>query len=265
MEKYAGSVKIIDSFIGFLSRRSNIFVCRDHHFLNRLDAGSLVVDLGAHKGEFSAQIVDIFGSQCICVEADPALYSGIAEGASIKKYNFAVCDTNGPVQLYLSENPEATSIKKPISDFWGTKECVQTTGIQFEKFLDKCGIKNIDLLKADIEGAEIELFRSTSSDTILGISQIAVEFHTFLNPAMEKEVLQIKARLRNLGFLCLPFPYRTSSALDCDTLFVNRGRIDLSVPERISIYALRGALHLRILALKCIYWKNRFKSLINRN
>jgi FkbM family methyltransferase len=249
----------IDHLIEILSRKNRIIEFRDHHFIGALDAQSLVVDLGAHKGEFSAHVSRTYGCRCIAIEANPALYGGIIENALLKKYNYAISGQNGPIRFYVSENLEASSINKDISDVWGTREGIEVAGISFEDLLAKCQIATIDLLKVDIEGGEIEMFQSMGSKTIQKIKQITIEFHTFCNPMLEKNVFQIKARLRNLGFICLPFPLRASISRDCDTLFVNRRGMDFSWKERvrtlIPMHALKIALHLHILKVKLGQWR----------
>jgi FkbM family methyltransferase len=254
-------IRNIDVWIGALASSCDIVEYRDHHFFSRLDAQSLVVDLGAHKGEFSSQINCAFGCRCVSVEANPDLFNGMAENPCIQKFHYAICAHSGPVCLYLSDNLEATSVMRDLSDFWGTKDSIQVPGINFEEFLEKHQIKKIDLLKVDIEGMEIELFESMSDATIRGMDQIAVEFHGFCNAQLSKAIPRIKKRLRRLGFLCLPFPFRDSLSLDCDTLFVKK---KLLAPNRegrsrmgISFYGLRLALFLRAMMLNVRSYKSR--------
>jgi FkbM family methyltransferase len=202
------------------------------------------------------------------VEANPILFSSLTENSLIKKFNYAVCGQNGPICFHLSNEPEASSIMRAISDYWGTKEDIQVMGIRFEDLLEKHYIKNIDLLKVDIEGGEIDMFRSMSDETILGIKQITVEFHSFCNPALEKDVSDTKSRLQNLGFLCLPFPSDRLLALDSDILFINKKAINLTCGERIRNYvpflALRAALQLPGMRPKLGKIKIRLKSFLMR-
>jgi FkbM family methyltransferase len=254
-------IKNIDRMVGVFSRRSHVTGCRDHHFLNCLDTQSLVIDLGAHKGEFSTQISGNFGCRCISVEANPQLFEKIVENPLVRKFNYAICSRNGPISLYLSDNPEATSLIKDISDVWGTRDCIEVPGINFEDFLGSQQIKNVDLLKVDIEGMEIEMFDSMRDETIRGFRQIAVEFHAFCNPAMAGKIPAIKKRLRRLGFICLPFPFRESFGVDCDTLFINKTALDFCGQKwpgfHVPLYLLRIGLYLRNMMLNLRTLKNR--------
>jgi len=257
-------LKTVDHIIGILSRKSRIVSYREHHFFNSLNAQSLLIDLGAHKGEFSAHLSSRFGCRCVVVEANPALFGGIVENALIKKYHYAIGGQSGPVHFHVSDNPEASSTMKDISDFWGTRESIQVPGIKLEDLLEKCRITTVDLLKVDIEGGEIEMFRSMSSKVIRQIRQITIEFHSFCSPAIQKDISQIKKRLQKLGFLCLPFPLTTSLSTDCDTLFINKRGIGLDWREWlrifIALYVLKIALYIPIFRLKAGSWKTRMLS-----
>lgn len=232
--------------------------------MNSLNAQSLVLDLGAHKGEFSAYLSSQFGCRCVAVEANPELFIGIVENALIQKYHYAISGQSGPVQFFVSDNPEASSIMKDISDFWGTQECIQVPGISLKDLLEKCRIDSVDLLKVDIEGGEIGMFQSMSDNLIREIRQITIEFHSFCNPAIAKDIAQIRKRLRKLGFLCLPFPLTTSLSTGCDTLFINKKKIKLSWKGWLRMFlpmtALRIALYIPVLRLKVASWKTRLAS-----
>ena len=74
-----------------MRKKSLITTIRGHSFYTGLvNRESIVVDLGAHKGEFSSEMSNSFGCKCYLVEALPALYSKIVEGPLAQKYNFAM-------------------------------------------------------------------------------------------------------------------------------------------------------------------------------
>lgn len=80
------------------------------------------------------------------------------------------------------------------------------------------GIDSSDLLKIDIEGAEIELFNSTSDEVIKNIDQITVEFHDFIDELnIKKDVDKIKKRMEILGYYCFIF-----ESPNKDVLFVKK-------------------------------------------
>jgi len=246
-------ISYLDRLIGILTHRSNIVSYNDHHiYTGCMDRNSLVIDLGAYQGEFASKVSSSFGCRCYAIEALPDSYNTINENELIKKFNYAISKNNGPVNLYVSNRATTTSIKKNISDAHGTKESITVEGINLEKFLEKNDIQDIDMLKVDIEGAEIEMFNSISDNAILRTKQITVEFHIFIDNSMEDNVDAIMARLRRLGFFYMVFPVSWSNEHDCDVLFINKNRIKLTPKEKLYVFILKHVL----LKLRNILEKN---------
>jgi len=235
--------KYRDYLIGSLCQKTNIVSYDDHHiYTSCLGRNSLVIDLGAYDGEFSSKVSSAFECKCLAVEALPSSYDKIIESKLIKKFNYVICKNNGPVNLYVSNQPTTTSIMKKICEMHGTKENITAEGINFEKFLEINGVEDVDILKADIEGAEMEMFASVSDKTILKAKQITIEFHTFIDRTMRGGVEAVKKRLKRLGFFYLTFPVSWSNENDCDVLFINKNKIKLTFKEKIYIFILKYIL-----------------------
>lgn len=210
-----------------MNRTSVITTVRGHSFYTDIvNQDSIVVDLGAHKGEFSSEVSSRFGCICYLVEALPALYSRIAAGRLMHKYNFAMAGRDERVTLFVSKNPEGNTITgAPAGECGGT---VTVEGITLETLMGRVGIDSIDLLKVDIEGAEIALFDAVSDTTLSNIAQITVEFHDFMPGAVSaQQVKRINQRLQGLGFYAIKF----SRSLNTDVLFINRQRCNVSAAK----------------------------------
>lgn len=219
------------AWVGFVS------FC-DHHFYGPIiNHNSVVVDLGANRGIFSSQINSGFGCICYAVEASSYVYAQIQESHLLKKFNYAIAESNAAVTFYISKNPGASSVNRVISDWAGTQGASIVEGITLETFLDKNKIASIDLLKVDIEGAELGLFNSVSDDTMRKIKQITVEFHDFIKEfGRLEEIKGIKKRLRSLGFFCIAFsrPYNNNE----DILFINKKQCKISVLGWLHLYII---------------------------
>lgn len=200
----------------------NIVTIRGHTFLaDSLDEGSVVVDLGAHNGEFSREVHRRFNCQCHMVEALPDLFAQIATDSALHKYHYAMTGTDGPVTLFVSANPEANSITKTVAS---ATDSVQVEGLSLASFMQRTGLKHIDLLKVDIEGAEIALLESASTDVLAAIDQITVEFHDFIPGLIDSnQVESIKRKLNESKFYGIKFSHH----MNTDVLFINQrfGRI----------------------------------------
>jgi FkbM family methyltransferase len=201
---------------------------RGHHFYTRMiDKDSVVVDLGANRGDFSSQITSLFGCQSYAVEASPKLLTEMPDNPLIKKFNYVINRTNEPVKFNLALlNDECSSINYLPDEM--NQETVTLEGVTLEKFLDDNNLENIDLLKVDIEGAEIELFDSLSDETICSMKQITVEFHDFIEYfEMATKVKNVKDRLSKLDFYFIVYSLKSNE----DVLFLNKRYCDISTLE----------------------------------
>lgn len=193
------------------------FPCiRGHHIhAGLLNAESIVIDLGGHKGEFSSIINARYHCKCHVIEAMPELYRAIKQTEHIHTYHYAASDSDGMMSFHLSSNPESNSLLRKTEEHAQT---IEVPTISIPSLLNKHAIPGIDALKMDIEGAEIAVFRGMPDELLISIKQITVEFHDFI-PEMhlEQDVLDVIARLKKLGFACIVFSRKTHF----DVLFLN--------------------------------------------
>ena len=189
-----------------------------HHSISPdlLTADSVVLDLGANYGAFANAMASRFQCEVYAVEASPRVFAQMPTGDFVKKFNFAICGRSGTVALNISSNHEVTSLKR--LDNWEYIDTIRVEGLSLDEFLKTESIPQIDLLKVDIEGAEIEVFNSCSDAFLRSIDQITVEFHEWLGGSSKTEVTDIVSRLQTLGF----FVFKLSRANFSDVLFVHR-------------------------------------------
>ena len=189
-----------------------------HHSIcpDLLTADSVVLDLGANYGAFANATASRFRCGVYAVEASPRVFAKMPAGDFVKKFNFAICGRSGAATLNISSNHEVTSLKR--LDNWEYIDTVKVEGLSLDEFLKTASIPQIDLLKVDIEGAEIEVFNSCSDAFLRSIDQITVEFHEWVGGSSKTEVKDVVSRLQALGF----FVFKLSRANFSDVLFVHR-------------------------------------------
>jgi FkbM family methyltransferase len=184
-----------------------------------LKPDSIVLDIGANYGAFTHDVVEQFHCKVYAVEASPSVFCEIGLNDRIKKFNLAICGTSGPVTLNISSDSEATSLKQlRDSEYVGT---VVIQGMTLHDFLKSESIPRVNLLKMDIEGAEIEVFNSCPDNVLAAIDQITIEFHEWAGVCSEAEVKNIVQRLGMLGF----FVFKQTRTNFRDVLFVNKRHI----------------------------------------
>jgi FkbM family methyltransferase len=177
---------------------------------------SVILDLGANRGRFSQRIHELTGCRCVAVEANPELCAEVRRQTSATVYCYAIAGREGSVRLRINENSEGSTILDVARA--GETHVIEVESITLEKLSKSVGIDRFDLVKVDIEGAEVAMFDGCSDAWLRSIPQIAVEFHDFNGLASRSEVIRIKRRLEELGFIAISMWMRSYG----DTLFINR-------------------------------------------
>lgn len=187
-----------------------------HSFISDIiKPNSLVVDLGANKGEFSSYMADKFRARVLAVEPMPIFFNSIKEDAFIQKFNYGIAGKNEKRKFFVPSSICPNFYRGENKD-----PTIEVNCISLDKFFEENNIKHVDLLKVDIEGAEIELFESLKKETLQKIDQITVEFHEFLWPELKPQVKAIKKKLAE-DFYCVSFSLTNNG----DVLFIRKSLI----------------------------------------
>jgi FkbM family methyltransferase len=185
-------------------------VCNlDGHFIvNSLDGSSLIVDLGAGKGEFPENVLKIYPScRIILVEPDPSLFSGLAKKYE-KQNNIEVLNAvvigndknNGARKFYLGKNPETNSLYRSLIEETNFQGEITVRAVTLDDVFSLFHLEKIDVLKVDVEGEEWNIFENFSEFDFERISQISVEFHDFIGPSLRIKSERCVKLLREFGY-----------------------------------------------------------------
>jgi FkbM family methyltransferase len=179
------------------------------------------MDLGMHKGDFAKVICGRYGCSVVGVEANPALASRLLglDGLSCK--NAAISAADGSVKFAITENdlqasrivPESTPLSLTV---------VVVPSISLATFFHEVDATQLELLKIDIEGAELDIIERTDPKIFQRCKQITIEFHSFLYPADRERVERAISLLSTFGFWHIDFSITRS-----DVLFINNNLIDV--------------------------------------
>jgi FkbM family methyltransferase len=175
-----------------------ILELRGHHFCDDLISNSAVIlDLGGHKGEFSQEINSIHpGIKSLIVEADPDLYEALQPPAGSEKIWGAASGSDGEATFFASNsNPEGGNIYSEE----GAQFKLNAYGLA--TLVARLGTDQIDLVKIDIEGSELEMLEGASDDLLKRFRQFTIEFHDFIHPGHLPRIEALFRRFESLGFL----------------------------------------------------------------
>jgi FkbM family methyltransferase len=185
-----------------------------HTFLSILDCNSVVIDLGANQGAFSHEIIKRFGCTVFAAEPIKSVSARIGTHPRLMVLNCGIGKETGEAIINVFRD-RCASLLPPRPNEAATGEKIEV--VTFSRFLSLTGVFEVDLLKLDIEGAELDVLDSIDDETLRRIRQITVEFHDFIYPGTARRVDNIRQRLRAAGFHDICFSLDNS-----DVLFINR-------------------------------------------
>ena len=126
----------------------DIVSVRGHHFSARgLGPDAVVLDLGAHRGEFS-QALAAKGCRCVAVEANPALSEGIAPSERLTVISAAIdIESWGLRPFFAHENPEAGSL---FGTGYKSTRIEDVRTLTIAEVFEETNIDRVNLVKIDI-------------------------------------------------------------------------------------------------------------------
>jgi FkbM family methyltransferase len=198
---------------------------RDHAvYIRPLGADSIILDVGANRGQFALQMSQRFGARFYLVEANPHLASHLRAVGQFPVFACAVAAREGTIGLNIAQNDEGSSVLTlPAASDCGCilRETVEVPARTLASIFAEIGQRRVDVLKMDIEGAEVEVLESLPKPLLQTIGQITVEFHSaeVFGFNIRAGVERVIRSLETNGFLWLDFSCGSRS----NVLFINRG------------------------------------------
>lgn len=168
-----------------------------------LKPGMNFVDVGANIGYFTLLAASL-GARAIAYEPTPKVFERLRENIALNGFrdvtpvNAAVAEKNGRVKLYKSEeDPEANSI-------FGMGECMDVPAVALDEDLAIRGIREVQVLKIDAEGAEPfvlegarNLLRSECHPLVV------IEVNSFCLQGAGSSPASLLAKLREFHYECV--------------------------------------------------------------
>lgn len=204
--------------------------CCNHTFMvDVIRDGDVIVDAGAHNGEFSDALAEKTGAKIFGIEANGELAERLKSCEQITYFNFALAGESGTVRFFHDEPDSGGIVFQNES-----AESMEIPAVRLEDFCSENDIGEIALLKLDIEGAELDVLDRVSDEMLSRIGQITVEFHDFRNQDDIPRIKKIFRRLEDAGFHGIRFSFHTWG----DCLFINKKLVNLSLLDRMNLWLL---------------------------
>jgi len=159
----------------------------------------VIIDVGGHKGQSIDYLTKLFPDCTIySFEPDPDSFMILQkkESNAVRVYNMAVSNKNGKLRFFKNSISHTNSIFKvnlnSIDSIRATKERslsnstyideinkeIEVESIVLNKFINNNDIEHIDLLKIDVQGAEVEVLKGAELSVIDNII-IEISFYDF--------------------------------------------------------------------------------------
>ena len=159
-----------------------------------LNSDSIVFDVGGYSGDFSEAIVERYNCKIYIFEPHPEYFSNCIERFSSYKnvmvLNYGLADKDG--EFLLSNQSDGSSFINPNHTQKNGINCILR---DFSGVLKELDVKNIDLMKINIEGGEFPLMEHIIScgDQAI-VRQYQIQFHNFVENAVDRRI-QISSAL----------------------------------------------------------------------
>lgn len=144
----------------------------------QLEAGDIVVDIGANVGTFSILSANGGVAKVLAYEPHPGNFRHLTQnlrvcGAScVQAFPLAVAAKAGAGNLSLSPISGGHSLFDPEMG-----QCLKVMATTLPELMVENRIDRIDFLKLDCEGAEGAILQATPREQLRRIKKIAMEFH----------------------------------------------------------------------------------------
>ncbi|MEJ0000026.1 MAG: FkbM family methyltransferase [Verrucomicrobiota bacterium] len=193
-------------------------------------------DVGANKGGTYRLFRSMYPKAHIhCFEPDPRVLEKLrtqaADDALTQCHPLAVSDTNGKLEFHLTEAAECNSLLVPAArDILNQAEhvisTIPVTSVTLDTFAAQHGIDRIDLLKMDIQGAEVRALDGATGllkDFRIGALYLELVFGaSYRDQALASDIIDYlqRRRYRVSAFYNLVYGPDSGVLGYCDGLFV---------------------------------------------
>ena len=174
-------------------------------FRSKIKPGMAIIDIGANLGYYTAIASRLAGEQGLVVafEPEPNFFKLLSRNIrrnnmkNVIPFELAIAEKNGLVNLYLSnENKGHNSIIR--SEELKTSVQIKTTTL--DDFLASQKITKVDIIKMDVEGAEILALEGMKNTLIQHLPLLFLEFSPHSIIKINRNPIDFLLNLREIGY-----------------------------------------------------------------
>jgi FkbM family methyltransferase len=175
-----------------------------HRYLRDLGMNPVIVDIGAHIGDFSLLMAhQIPGARILAYEPEPENFALLEENietngfkAAIFPFRQAISDQSGE-KMRIFRHPDNLGMHSQFpQDRLGAYDgtFIEAETVSLEDVFEQNAIDSCDLLKMDCEGGEYPILLNAPAHVLARIRRISLEYHKGGN------IQEVRQRLERAGF-----------------------------------------------------------------
>jgi FkbM family methyltransferase len=157
-------IKSFEHFGSFFGALHDQYMMGINEEYFKLRQGDVVVDMGAHVGTFSIRAAQIVGADglVIAIEPEPNNLNLLQRNIEVNGLQNVIIvgkgvwSKRGNLRFYLSEQTWQHSC---LSQVTGSNEYTEIEVDTLDNILREIGVKKVNFIKMDVEGAEIEALK----------------------------------------------------------------------------------------------------------
>ena len=174
-------------------------------FRSKIKPGMAIIDIGANLGYYTAIASHLTGEKGLVVafEPEPNFFKLLSRNISrnnmknVACFELAIAEKNGLTNLYLSnENKGHNSIIRSEE----LKASVQVKTTTLDNFLDFQKITKVDIIKMDIEGAEIMALEGMRNTLIKHMPLLFLEFSPHSIIKINRNPVDFLSTIQEIGY-----------------------------------------------------------------
>lgn len=154
-----------------------------------LSDDSIVIDVGAHVGEFSAAIRNISNASIYAFEPVPDAFTSLKNNLSDEKFfpiNSAIALENDYATFHITESLVGSSLLPPVkgqtSKWLNETTAIKVKTTRLDTFIELNKFTKISLLKTDAEGYDLRVLESVGKflePSFVQAVLVEMSFHIF--------------------------------------------------------------------------------------
>ena len=178
-----------------------VFIAREYDLSLHSRDPKFIIDGGANVGCASVFFAQRYPNAAVyAIEPENSNYKVLARNA--KHYRNIT-----PIEAAIWNEDTFVEIANPLDEKWSfrvqsssrnSSSCVRAVTIA--SLMDEAGVDRVDILKLDIEGAEIDVFDAKCKEWIDRIDVIVIELHDWIRPGCSSSLLKATEGHRYVQF-----------------------------------------------------------------